>query len=245
MSRPWWGVLFVAGLSLPACAADGDTDKVREALAKHLPDMPIPADALRASPIAGFYELRVGANVVYVSADGRYILRGDLIDLEKQANLTEERRRGLIKEAIASIGENNMIVFGPRKAKRTITVFTDVNCPYCQKFHKEVPALNAAGIRVQYLLFPALGEDSMRKAVAIWCAKDRAAALARAKAREPIEMKTCENTVAQQAKLGQSIGVEATPTIVLDDGHILRGYLPASELISGLGLATGEKKPAR
>ena len=43
-----------------------------------------------------------------------------------------------------------LIVFAPQApVKHVVTVFTDVDCPYCAKFHLEVPELNALGVEVR------------------------------------------------------------------------------------------------
>jgi thiol:disulfide interchange protein DsbC len=180
---------------------------------------------------------------VYVSADGRYLLTGDLLDVERRTNLSAPRRQALVLNRINAIGEDNMLVMGPKKAKRTITVFTDVDCPYCAKLHQEVPALIKEGVKVRYLFFPrtGIGSESYKRAVAVWCAKDRAAAMTAAKAGQPIPMNTCANPVADHYRLGESIGVQGTPTIVFDDGTLLPGYLPAPKLLALLHLAPGSK----
>ena len=52
----------------------------------------IEPENVNASPIDGWYTIQKGSIVAYVSADGRYLLQGDLIDLESGINLTNERR---------------------------------------------------------------------------------------------------------------------------------------------------------
>ena len=145
-------------------------------------------------------------------------------------------------KAINAIGESKMIVFGPASPKRTLTVFTDVDCPYCARLHQEVPQLTAAGVKVRYLLFPraGVGSETYKRSVAVWCAKDRAKALATAKAGGKIDMKTCPNPVDEHLKLGAEVGVEGTPALVFDDGRVVPGYAPAAQLLAALGLA-GEK----
>ena len=187
-----------------------------------------------------------GTRVAYVSADGRYMLMGDLIDLDGRRNLTATRRGGLVLKSIDALGEANMIVLGPSKPKRTLTVFTDVDCPYCSRLHQEVPKLTQAGVKVRYLLYPRAGKGSetYNRSIAVWCAKDRVKAIGIAKSGGKLEMKTCANPVDEHVRLGHEVGVEGTPTIVMDDGRVLPGYAPAAELLAALGLQDG-KKPKR
>ncbi|MFX8813094.1 disulfide isomerase DsbC N-terminal domain-containing protein, partial [Acinetobacter baumannii] len=89
------------------------------------------------SPIPGVYELSRGADIAYASSDAKYAISGDLIDLERNDNLTEVRRRDVRAKLIGAIPESEMVVFGPRDPKYTITVFTDVDCAYCRQLHSQ------------------------------------------------------------------------------------------------------------
>ena len=52
----------------------------------------IEPDHVIASPVDGWYTIQKGSIVAYITADGRYLLQGDLIDLDSQVNLTEASR---------------------------------------------------------------------------------------------------------------------------------------------------------
>jgi thiol:disulfide interchange protein DsbC len=230
-------LLVVLFCSLPVFGyASEDIQAVKDKLAKAFPNVPV--DKLRPSVLSGFYELEVEAQLVYVSTDGKYIFFGDLVDLATRKNLTEAWRLEAALRMIDEVGEKNMIVIGPAKAKRTITVFTDVDCPYCAKLHLEVPELNKNGVKVRYLLFPrgGIGSETYRRSVAVWCASDRAKAVGVAKAGGKLDMKTCANPVESHYRLGERIGVSGTPTIYLDDGKKLGGYVPSAQLLAILGL---------
>ena len=224
--------------ALPALAAPPAGEAVlRERLAKALPGVEL--GGLRPAPVAGLYQLALGTDVIYVSADGRYMVLGDVVDLATKQNLSQRERGRLILAAIAGEPESRMLVIGPAKARRTLTVFTDVECPYCAKLHLEVPKLTAAGVKVRYLFYPraGIGSSSYKKSVAVWCAEDRVAAIGIAKAGGPLPMKTCPNPVAEHLALGRRVGVRGTPMIVLDDGRVIPGYSPAERLLAALGLA--------
>lgn len=225
---------------LPA-AADDDLAAIKKRLAERFTDLTI--TELRPSPVPGLYEMVFGARTALVTADGHYLINGEMIDLDARRNLTAEHHAKLILKAIDALGENNMIVLGPAKAKRTITVFTDVDCPYCARLHKEVPKLNEAGVKVRYLLYPRAGKGSetYNRSVAVWCAKDRAKALGIAKGGGAIEMKTCANPVDAVLKLAEEVNVEGTPTLVFDDGRVVPGYAPADKLLAAMGLPDGAK----
>lgn len=235
--------LFVVLFSLLPLAAHATSDMqaVKDQLAKAFPGISV--EKLRPSALSGFYELEVDAQLVYVSADGKYIFFGDLVELQTRKNLTEAWREQTALKMIEEVGEKNMIVIGPAKAKRTITVFTDVDCPYCARLHLEVPELNRNGVKVRYLLFPrgGVGTETYRKSVAVWCAADRAKAIGVAKAGGQVDPKTCTNPVENHYRVGERLGVSGTPTIYLDDGKKLGGYVPSPQLLAILGLNAGSK----
>lgn len=232
--------LFVLFLSHSVQAGE-DIEKIKQKIQQRLPEISI--TEFKPAPIPGLYEIVFGTRVAYVSAEGQYILMGDLIDLDNKRNLTAMRRGGLVLKSIDALGETNMIVLGPAKPKRTLTVFTDVDCPYCARLHQEVPKLTQAGVKVRYLLFPRAGKgtETYMRSVAVWCAKDRVKAIGVAKSGGKLEMKNCTNPVDEHLRLGKEVGVEGTPTIVMDDGRVLPGYAPAAELLTALGLLDGKK----
>jgi thiol:disulfide interchange protein DsbC len=232
----WWSVVVGLAVGIPGIAVSDDLDALKKRLEQRFGDLHI--DELKPTPIAGVYEMAFGTRIAFVTADGRYMITGNLVDLESRRNLTNERRTQLITRTLDAMGDARMIVFAPKQTKRTVTVFTDVDCPYCAKFHQEVPALNRAGVKVRYLLFPRTGKasESYRRAVAVWCSKDRNKTIGIAKAGGKIEMKTCTNPVDDHMALGEDIGVTGTPSLVLDDGRIAPGYVPARELLTLLGL---------
>jgi thiol:disulfide interchange protein DsbC len=220
-----------------ATAQEAVPAPVTEALNRLIPGTP--PTSVRAGPAPGYFEVIYGPEVIYVSADGLYLMRGDLIDVKTQTNLTEERRLSARLKSLAEVGEDKMLVFGPKDAKHTVTVFTDIDCPYCVKLHQEVPELNRRGIKVRYLAFPRAGlnSPSYRKTVSVWCAADRNQALTDAKAGKAVPDATCDNPVADQYALGQRLGVTGTPTLILDDGQLVPGYVPAARLVQALDAA--------
>lgn len=195
------------------------------------------ADELRPTPISGVYELTRGSDVAYVTADGKYAFTGDLIELNGNNNLTEQHRRELRLKAIAAFPESEMLVFGPKEPKYTVTVFTDVDCPYCRKLHSQMAEYNRLGVRVRYLLYPRTGPNtsSWSKAEQVWCSADRNDALTRAKLGQELKTKPCANNpVARSYALGKDFALEGTPAIIMPDGEMVPGYLPPDALLEHL-----------
>lgn len=202
----------------------------------------IPVSVVRPSVVENIYEVELSSGeMFYSTADGGYLFSGDLYQVSPQGfkNITEEGRMLARAQQIQSLDEKELVIFPAEGEKKgQITVFTDVDCGYCRKLHKEVPELNKMGITVRYLAFPrsGLGSEVYRTMVSVWCADNRQDALTRAKQGEVIQSKACVDPVASQYQLGQKLGVTGTPAIFLDDGRLLPGYMPAARIATTLGL---------
>ncbi len=223
-------VSLVSSIAMNVSAAD--TTAIEAQLKTLLPNAP--EAVITATPIEGFYQIQVGMTVVYMSRDGKYLLNGNLIELETRENLTDLAKSVARQSAMQKISESSMIVY-PANGKQThfITVFSDIDCPYCAKLHKEIPALNEAGITVRYLGYPrsGMGSPSYHKAVSVWCAKDSLKAMDSAMLGKPVENKVCVNPVRDHMMQAKYFEVNGTPNIILDNGDLLPGYVPAKELI--------------
>jgi thiol:disulfide interchange protein DsbC len=221
----------------PAWADDDTKDEFSKIISKIIPGARV--ESAEPVELPQLYEVVLGSEVVYLSKDGRYLIEGDLIDLEQKKNLTEDRRADGRKKIIDAVDESTMIVFKPEKPKHTVTVFTDIDCPYCRKMHQQMEAYNELGIAIRYLAFPraGIGSKSYDKAVAAWCARDRQAALTAAKAGEPVESDTenCDNPVDGHLALSRKLGLTGTPALIFEDGTLVPGYLPPARLLPILG----------
>ena len=216
-------------------------DKLRAAL--EAPDSGLKVASVKTSEIPGLYEVQfTNGPMVYSTANGDFFLLGDLFAVgpEGYVNLAEKRRDGERVEKLATVAQDDMIVFSPEGEPRAhITVFTDVTCFYCQKLHQEVPELNKRGVEVRYLAYPRAGVDSggFKKLATAWCSDNPQEALTQLKNKQAVPEKVCaDNPVAAQFQLGQELGVRGTPAIVTQDGQMIPGYQSADELIVTLGL---------
>ncbi|MBV9697071.1 MAG: DsbC family protein [Gammaproteobacteria bacterium] len=235
MASRWPATLLSCALlaALGAAAAQ-EPDKAAEVAEKIAGAK---ADQLRATPVAGIYEYTRGAEIAYVTADGRYALSGDLFELKSNRNLTEEHRRELRARLIAAVPESEMLIFAPPEPKYTVTVFTDVDCAFCRKLHSQIGEFNRLGVRVRYLLYPRTGPNTVAwtKAEQVWCSADRNDALTRAKLGQELKTKPCaDNPVAHTWALGKDFAIDGTPAIVLPNGDMLPGYVPPDVLVAQL-----------
>lgn len=231
-------LLLVVAAVTPVFAADEPATPAdpRALIAAKFPNTK--PEQVRPSPVKGIYQVEVGSDALYVSADGKFAFSGDLYDVETRTNLTEAGRAGARGKALAKLDERDMIIFAPTgAAKHTITVFTDVECGYCRKLHNEIAELNKLGVRVRYAAYPRSGPgtDDWRKMETVWCAKDRKDAITRAKQGQPVKVANCGATpVGKQFELGEQLGVRGTPAIFTPAGDYIGGYLPPQEMVQQL-----------
>ncbi len=225
----------------PAFAEDDsqELEQVRAAVAGIFDE--IEPQHITASPIDGWYMIKKGAIVAYISSDGRYLLQGDLIDLELHVNLSEESRDEARRAMMSEIPKEHMIIFSPEEVKYSISVFTDVDCSYCRRLHSQIDEYLAEGIEVRYLLYPRNGPRSASWVTAeqVWCSDNRREALTLAKLDQEFQSRDCDAAmVSTHYLMGQDVGLQGTPAIVFENGQLVSGYVPAqrlSEQLASLG----------
>ena len=231
------GALFAGSSGAAGRAAPADP---RAALLKLLPPG-AKLDDLQPSPIPGVYEFVQGVDIGYLSADGRYFIDGNIYDMKTRRNLTELRRDRARLAMIDSVPESQMLIYSPPQPRYTITVFTDVDCPFCRKLHGEMARINALGVRVRYMFFPRTGPGTLswKKAEAVWCSPDRKAALALGTSGAPLDVtRLCSQTpVAREYELGRQVGVRGTPAIITSTGAYIDGFSSAGDLLKEIRAA--------
>ena len=225
---------------LPAFAqqADDQLEQVRDKVSSMFET--INRKDVRPSPVDGWYTIQKGSIVAYISGSGRYLLQGDLIDLDNNINMSETARTDARREIMSTVKDEDVIAFSPVEKKYSVSIFTDVECTYCRRLHNQIDEYMAHGIEVRYLMYPRNGPSSRAWATAeeIWCASDRNGALTAAKSDRKFASTDCDARIVQdQYAMGQEIGLSGTPAIVLGDGTLISGYVPPDQLKAQLDAA--------
>lgn len=227
---------FLLGAFAFSAPASASTDQavIERAIQSLVPAAKI--DSIAESAIPNFYQVVLQGQVVYVSADGKYLIQGSVFDIANKTDLTETARAEIRRVSLDKVGPDQRIIFPAKDPKYTVTVFTDIDCGYCRRMHSEMAEYNKRGISVEYLFFPrsGIGSESYDKAVSVWCASDRNEAMNQAKAGAEVKKKTCDNPVAHDYELGQKIAVTGTPAVFTSKGVQLGGYLPPEQLLMRL-----------
>jgi thiol:disulfide interchange protein DsbC len=233
--RALTGIVAVMLCASVLAAEPANPADPRAAIAKKFPEVSI--DDITPSLIPGVYQFPMGADVAYVSADGKYIIAGDMFEIDTRTNLTEQGRAAARVKLLAKLDDRDLIVFSPQVVKHTITVFTDVECGYCRKLHSQIDQLTKLGVKVRYAAYPRAGPDTAdwHKMEAVWCSKDRQTAITQAKLGQVVKAANCGATpIAKQFQLGEDLGVRGTPAIFAPNGQYIGGYLPPAELVKQL-----------
>lgn len=228
-------VALVALLGATTVSADEQLEAVRAKVSEKFEE--IDPQHVNPSPVEGWYTVQKGAIIAYVSADGRFLLQGDLIDLDRSVNLSEESRNEARLQMLATIPKDQQIVFSPPEVKYSVAVFTDIDCTFCRRLHSQIDDYLAQGIEVRYLLYPRSGPTSQSwvKAERVWCSDDRNKALTLAKLDEDFQTRECDaSIVSSHYSMGHDVGLRGTPAIVLEDGQLVSGYLPPEQLVEAL-----------
>lgn len=214
--------------------AIADETKVRAAFEALGPDIVV--ERVTLSSLPGFYEVKVGPEIVFMSADGRFLIDGSVIEVPTQTNLTEAARSKDRKAVLDAIPTRTKISFEPAEVNHRVTVFTDIDCGYCRKLHEGIDDLLAAGVAVDYVLYPRAGLQSASgaTAVAVFCGEDPASALTDAKAGRNVPQAVCEHSIAQGIDLGRQLRFSGTPAVFDSTGRQIGGYLAPDDLVARL-----------
>lgn len=232
------GVVFAALFSLNVLA-DEQLEQAREAILGIIGGQTT-LDSLTESPIQGVYEAVIANSIYYVFVRDNHLIVGEAFNLATGESLSDQKQNVAIASLVEKTPIEDMVVFAAEgETKRHLTVFTDIDCGYCRRLHREVPELNAAGLEIRYMAYPRAGiaSSSYDKIVTVWCDEDPQSAMTASKNGEQLPKATCDNPVAGQFIAGEAAGISGTPTLVVDDGTVIGGYLPAKNLLDRIGLS--------
>ncbi len=217
-----------------------DMEVVKQQIEKNLPNVNI--DYINESPIEGVYEVLSSGQMLYVSKDGRFLISGKLFQIDDGIRDLTQATLDVIdmkvapsrREKINAVEKSDMIIFKAADEKHRITVFTDVDCAYCRKLHKEMSRYNDLGITVEYMGFPraGLGSASHKKLQTVWCADDPKLAMDRAKIDRKFGTASCDDPLSNHFKLVRAFGLSGTPAVILKSGRLMPGYADAKRMLS-------------
>lgn len=207
-------------------------DRLRATLAERLPGMAI--ESITRLPQLDLYEVVGSGNrIFYTDAKGDFALVGNLIDLKTRENLTEQRQDELSVVDFAGLPFDKAFVKVKGDGSRKLAIFTDPDCPYCQRLEQELGKVSNVTVYVFLLPLAQLHPDAPRKARAVWCAPDRAKAwdALMLEGREPAApAPECQDPLADVAKVADRIGIQGTPGLAFASGRLVPGAIDAEQI---------------
>ena len=218
-------LLLTTIMLLVSCAKKDEVNvDIRGTVSNAYPDVAI--DEIKKID-DNFHEIIINKQIYYATNDGKYLIVGNVINLNTKESITENTKMNQRLSIIDSIDMKNFMIFKPKKTDHILTIFTDTSCPYCQKLHNEIPDLLENNIEIRYVLFSRNGNDvdAYQQLVSAWCSADKVDALEDLFAGDILDdISNCENPIARNFDYAGSLSVEGTPTIFLEDGRIIPGY---------------------
>ncbi|WP_151804130.1 DsbC family protein [Acinetobacter bereziniae] len=224
----WLSLLSLSIFSFTSAHADIKT--LEQNLKTKYPEIEV--KSVQNSPIKDVYEVYMGGRIVYTNEEAKYFFVGNLIDLKEQKNLTAEREQTLKSIDVKALPLKQAIKHVKGKGERTIYVFSDPDCPYCQHLEKELK--NVDNVTIYLFLYPItrLHPNAENVSQQIWCAKNPYQAWQdyTLDKKQPSSTKSCTTPVEKNIALAKTLNVDGTPTFFLQDGSRISGARDAGEI---------------
>lgn len=197
---------------------------------------------VKVATIPGLFELTLENKgkqaVVYMDFAKKHLVTGPVFDIatKKQIGAAANQPTKPTTVKAGSIPAENSIVMGNPEGKKKLFVFTDPECPYCGKLHHELVKLMymEPDLAIYVKMFPLkMHPKAYDKARVILSAENPQYLLDKAFAGEQLPSpgpKDSPKAVDDTIRLAESLGITATPTLVLPDGRIMPGYREAGEI---------------
>ena len=226
-------LLLIAALALSSAALAADDAELRRTLE---PKLGVQIDGIEPGPVPGLYEVRYrspqGVQVIYVDATGNYVIQGKIYDLRAERDLTEERLRKLNAIKFESLPLELAVKIQRGDGKRVLAMFSDPYCPACRQFERSLAQVD--NVTIYVFMYPVIRPENIDHSRMVWCSADRAKAwlelAAAPKPKVPNAAKSCGDPVDKVLKLGRSLAVNSTPTLVLANGERVSGGLAPDDL---------------
>ena len=231
-----------AAPSVDATPASPDIAAIRGALEQRFPGAQI--SHVAKSSYFGLYEVMLDDNLVYTDPSAAYIFVGSMYDTATKQNLTEARSRKLNRVAVDKLPYELAFKRVKGDGSRKLVIFSDADCPFCHRLETEIKGLD--NVTIYTFLFPIdqLHPNAAKKSKQIWCSADKAQAwdVFFASGKVPDNKGDCGDPVAKTQALGQSMHINATPTLIFADGTMIPGALPLPQIEKEMASAEVEKK---
>ena len=210
------------------CRADSNAD-LRRALTRFLPDLPASTRIVK-TPYGGLYEIDLGTQVFYTDVHGSFLIDGEILDTRSGINVTKARIEQLQKVDWKQLPLKDAFTIVYGNGQRQVASFEDPYCPYCKKMDQTLAEVG--NLTVHVFLLPVIRDDSPVLSRDIWCSADPARAWQAWMSDKTAPAKAaagCATPLDANLALAQRLGIQSTPTLILDNGQRLTGAVDAAE----------------
>lgn len=193
-----------------------------------------------------FYMVSLGDSTLAISKDGENIIGGDVVNLSKKVNYTEQAKEQARSRVVNAITKDDYIRYPSttNKTKGVVYIYSDITCGFCKKLHQEYSALTSNGYEIRVVPFLRnLGAKDYQ------FSKAYLDTVAMMSIQDPVKRKEAHDllltnkpitqgkgnpkgvkSIINGANTGVLVGVQGTPHIVFADGRSFSGYV-SSELL--------------
>jgi len=199
---------------------------------------------VQMSPIKGLWELAIDnkgqRSVLYIDFSRKYVIAGQIIEVNAAVNKTRERIDELNKDKrinLSGIPLKEALVLGSNTAEKKVIVFTDPDCSFCSKLHQELKKVTAQRMDIAFYLklFPLkIHTDAYWKAKSIVCSRSLRLLEDNFENRAIPRSDCNSGEVDENIKIAEKNGITGTPTIIYPDGSIYSGFIDAEKLMKGV-----------
>lgn len=225
-------------------STDAEVENPTEAL-KRILAIKYPSTSFQSvepTPIEGVYEIVTGQKILYTDMKADYIIYGSIYDMVAGVDVTAERTQEVMRTDMSPL-DDIAIVEVRGDGSRTLHILTDPDCPHCTKLEQTIAALDNVTIK-RYVFHLISGNPTLVNK--IWCSGDNKARLAAYQAYltnktiPQANLEQCSTASEKIIEFARVNGLASTPTMVSEDGRVLRGAVPLDRIESFLNKAKSE-----
>ncbi len=171
---------------------------------------------------------------IYINYSKSHLIQGQVVRLKDGENLTKLRMASLNRVDVSRIPLEDALIIGDPQALKKVVVFTDPQCHFCAKLHRELPEVVARDSNIAFfikLLPLAMHPDAYHIAKSVICNRS-IKMLEDSFAGKSVPPPLCRaDAVDETIELARKLGIRSTPTLVLPDGRPFSGYKKADQLL--------------
>lgn len=189
-------------------------------------------------PVPGLYLLEVSRGgqrgPVYMDYSKKYVIAGQVVYLPTREDVTGSKTSGFVSVDTSKIPLDGALVIGNRKAAKKVIVFSDPDCHFCGKLHEAIKtvASKRKDIGFWIKLFSRTGNPATVEKVKSIVCTGSLALLEDAYTGKTLPAPACPTAAAEEtAKLAEELSIRGTPTFILPDGRMVRGYRDADMIM--------------